>query len=148
MSKILMMKMFTKEDYISVYLPYYDVNINFLEYAYESKLGNKTTNINKKSIPGYREIKINHKNKYIGEFYIDERFNTITSKPSENNIYNKTYHYLKNKYNELKKSDFRYGDWEKNGISPTIIIFVEDFIDYLKEDIRDFKINKLLNEEK
>jgi hypothetical protein len=140
--------MFTDKDYTLVYLPNFDIHLKFLEFAYETKTANKSTNVPKRSIPGYREIQVLNKNIKIGKFYIDERFNTITSKPSKSDIYNKTYHYLKNKYNELKKSDFRYGDWEKNGLSPTQIIFLEDFIDYLKDDIRDFKINILLNEEK
>jgi hypothetical protein len=98
-----------------------------------------------------RNIDVYYKNTLIGEFYIDERFNTIrgeSNKRSSRIDFNKIYHYLMNKYNELKKTDFRYGDWERNGISPTLYIFVEDFLDYLKEDIRDFKINILLNEEK
>ena len=108
-----MMKMFTDKDYTLVYLPNFDIHLKFLEFAYETKTANKSTNIPKRSIPGYREIQVLHKSIKIGEFYIDERLNTITSKPNESNTYNKTYHYLKNKYYDLKRTDFRYGDWEK-----------------------------------
>lgn len=141
-----MMKMFIDKDYTLVYLPNFDIHLKFLEFAYETKTANKSTNVPKRSLPAYRKIEVLHKSIIIGEFYIDERFNTITSLPSDNEVYNKIYHYLKDKYLKLKRTDFRYGDWEKNGISPTLIIFVEDFIDYLKDDIRDFKINILLNE--
>lgn len=135
-----MMKMFTDNKFI--YLPNFNVYLRFIEHK---------NGTDKKYLPGYRRIEILHKNIRIGEFYIDERFNTIrgeSNKRSSRIDFNKIYHYLMNKYNELKKSDFRYGDWEKNGISPTLYIFLEDFIDYLKDDIRDFKINILLNEEK
>lgn len=125
--------MSTKENYILVYLPNFDVYLKFLKLTYISK------------VKGIRKIEIINNYKIIGELNIDERFNIIKYQPTTE--FELTYVYLINKYIELKKSNFRYGDWETNGISPTLFIFLEDFIEYLKEDIRDFKINILLNEE-
>lgn len=153
MNKILTMKISTKEDYISIHLPNFDgVTIKFLEFCYEHISNGFPKNIKAKSIPGYREMNISYKNEYIASIYIDERFNTIhlplytPTDLDKRSIYNKVYKYIKDKYLELRETDFRYGKYEENSISPTIIIFIEDFFDYLKDDIRDFKINKLLNE--
>jgi hypothetical protein len=140
-----MKKMFTKEEYTKLYLPGFDVELMYLTHPYETIIGGKKTNINTKTLPAYRELIILKKSTIHKKIaiYIDERFNTIS-----NDLNSDVVDWLVSKYLELKKSDFRYGNWEENGINPTICIFLEDFLDYLKDDIRNFKINKLLNEEK
>jgi len=53
--------------------------------------------------------------------------------------------YLKDKYQELKNSDFRYkrGD----GYEGDKTLYLEDFIEYLKIENRDKKIEKILENE-
>jgi len=147
--------MFTKEEYTKLYLPGFDVELMYLTHPYETIIGGKKTNINTKTLPAYRELIILKKSTIHKKIaiYIDERFNTIKWEKQadvlpNNDLNSDVVDWLVSKYLELRKSDFRYGNWEKNGINPTICIFLEDFLDYLKDDIRNFKINKLLNEKK
>ena len=90
--------------------------------------------------------------------YLDERFNDLEfrgfsgrlSPNTTDEIYSKNREdklidYLKHKYQELKNSDFRYkrGD----GYEGDKTLYLEDFIEYLKIENRDKKIEKILENE-
>lgn len=79
---------------------------------------------------------------------VDERFNEIdfiysidTDDPFRYS--NKIADYLKDKYNQLKSTNFRYkrGD----GYDGDLHISVEEFIRFLREENRDIIIEKILN---
>jgi hypothetical protein len=90
--------------------------------------------------------------------YLDERFNDLefrgfsgrlspntTGEIFSKNREDKLIDYLKDKYQELKNSDFRYkrGD----GYEGDKTLYLEDFIEYLKIENRDKKIEKILENE-
>ncbi len=85
--------------------------------------------------------------------YIDERFNDLEFRGFDNitgELFTKSkdekvIDYLKHKYQELKNSDFRYkrGD----GYEGDKTLYLEDFIEYLKIENRDKKIEKILENE-
>jgi hypothetical protein len=90
--------------------------------------------------------------------YLDERFNDLefrgfsgrlspntTGEIFSKNREDKLIDYLKDKYQELKNSDFRYkrGD----GYEGDKKLYLEDFIEYLKIENRDKKIEKILENE-
>ena len=85
--------------------------------------------------------------------YIDERFNDLEFRGFDNitgELFTKSkdekvIDYLKDKYQELKNSDFRYkrGD----GYEGDKTLYLEDFIEYLKVENRDKTIEKILENE-
>lgn len=85
--------------------------------------------------------------------YIDERFNDLEFRGFDNitgELFTKSkdekvIDYLTEKYQELKNSDFRYkrGD----GYEGDKTLYLEDFIEYLKIENRDKKIEKILENE-
>jgi hypothetical protein len=92
--------------------------------------------------------------------YIDERFNDLEFRGFDNitgELFTKSkdekvidyltevIDYLKDKYQELKNSDFRYkrGDGYEGDKS----IYLEDFIEHLKVENRDKTIEKILENE-
>lgn len=85
--------------------------------------------------------------------YLDERFNDLEFRVFDNitgELFTKSkdeevIDYLKDKYQELKNSDFRYkrGDGYEGDKS----IYLEDFINYLKIENRDKTIEKILENE-
>ena len=85
--------------------------------------------------------------------YIDERFNDLEFRGFDNitgELFTKSkdekvIDYLKEKYQELKNSDFRYkrGDGYEGDKS----IYLEDFIEHLKVENRDKTIEKILENE-
>ena len=85
--------------------------------------------------------------------FIDERFNDLEFRGFDNitgelffkSKDEKVIDYLKDKYQELKNSDFRYkrGDGYEGDKS----IYLEDFIEHLKVENRDKTIEKILENE-
>ena len=88
--------------------------------------------------------------------YLDERFNDLEFRGFDNitgQLFSKNREedlsqiidYLTEKYQELKNSDFRYkrGD----GYEGDKTLYLEDFIEYLKIENRDKKIEKILENE-
>lgn len=78
---------------------------------------------------------------------VDERFNELDFIYSEKLIdpfsyVNQSAEYLKQKYNELKSTDFRYKSG--NGYDSSKILYLEDFITYLKSENRETIINNIL----
>lgn len=80
----------------------------------------------------------------------DERFNELNFIYDENSIdplnyINQSTEYLKEKFKELKSTDFRYKSG--HGYEGSKILYLEDFITYLKSENRETIINKLLENE-
>lgn len=80
----------------------------------------------------------------------DERFNELDFIYDENSIdpfnyINQSTEYLKEKFKELKSTDFRYKSG--HGYEGSKILYLEDFITYLKSENRETIINKLLENE-
>lgn len=78
---------------------------------------------------------------------VDERFNELdfvyNDKPNDPfNYSNQSAEYLKQKYNELKSTDFRYKS--SDGYEGSKILYLEDFITYLKSENRETIINNIL----
>ena len=78
---------------------------------------------------------------------VDERFNELDFIYSEKLIdpfshVNQSAEYLKQKYNELKSTDFRYKSGD--GYEGSKILYLEDFITYLKSENRETIINNIL----
>jgi hypothetical protein len=78
---------------------------------------------------------------------IDERFNELdfvyNDKPNDPfNYSNQSAEYLKQKYNELKSTDFRYKSGD--GYEGSKTLYLEDFITYLKLENREIIINNIL----
>ena len=78
---------------------------------------------------------------------VDERFNELDFIYSEKIIdpfsyANQSAEYLKQKYNELKSTDFRYKSGD--GYEGSKILYLEDFITYLKSENRETIINNIL----
>lgn len=78
---------------------------------------------------------------------VDERFNELdfiyNDKPNDPfNYSNQSAEYLKKKYNELKSTDFRYKSGD--GYEGSKILYLEDFITYLKSENRETIINNIL----
>jgi hypothetical protein len=78
---------------------------------------------------------------------VDERFNELDFIYSEKIIdpfsyANQSAEYLKKKYNELKSTDFRYKSGD--GYEGSKILYLEDFITYLKSENRETIINNIL----
>lgn len=80
----------------------------------------------------------------------DERFNELdfvyNDKPNDPFSYvNKSSEYLKQKFKELKSTDFRYKSGD--GYEGSKTLYLEDFINYLKSESRETIINKILENE-
>jgi hypothetical protein len=78
---------------------------------------------------------------------VDERFNELDfiydERPNDPfNHVNKSAEYLKQKYNELKSTDFRYKSGD--GYEGSKTIHLEDFINFLKLENREIIINNIL----
>jgi len=78
---------------------------------------------------------------------VDERFNELdfvyNDKPNYPFSYvNKSAEYLKEKFNELKSTDFRYKSGD--GYEGYKTLYLEDFITYLKSENRETIINNIL----
>jgi hypothetical protein len=77
----------------------------------------------------------------------DERFNELdfiyNEKPNDPFSYvNKSSEYLKQKFKELKSTDFRYKSGD--GYEGSKTLYLEDFITYLKSENRETIINNIL----
>jgi len=77
----------------------------------------------------------------------DERFNELDfiydERPNDSfNHVNKFAEYLKQKYSELKSTDFRYKSGD--GYEGSKTIYLEDFINFLKLENREIIINNIL----
>ena len=99
-----------------------------------------------KTIREVREVKVLIKNEQFIMMF-DERFNELdfvyNDKPNDPfNYINQSSNYLKEKFKELKSKDFRYkrGD----GYEGSKILYLEDFITYLKSENRETIINNIL----
>ena len=110
---------------------------------------------NKHYVKEVRRIMVMHYDKTC-IMYLDERFNDLEFRGFDNitgQLFSKNREedlsqiidYLKDKYQELKNSDFRYkrGDGYEGDKS----IYLEDFIEHLKVENRDKTIEKILENE-
>ena len=108
--------------------------------------------INFLGIKEVRKVRLIYDNRTC-VMYLDERFNDLEFRGFDNitgelffkSKDEKVIDYLKEKYQELKNSDFRYkrGDGYEGDKS----IYLEDFINYLKIESRDKTIEKILENE-
>lgn len=101
--------------------------------------------INSYDIRGMREVKVISSDIEF-TMMIDERFNEcdfIYDSIDKDTSKNKTEIYLKKKYEDLKKSDFRYKNGK--GIESTKTIKLEDFINFIKTESRNSTIEKILS---
>jgi hypothetical protein len=78
---------------------------------------------------------------------VDERFNELDfiydERPNDPfNHVNQSTEYLKQKYNELKSTDFRYKSGD--GYEGSKTIYLEEFINFLKLENRETIINNIL----
>jgi hypothetical protein len=81
------------------------------------------------------------------QMLFDERFNELdfvyNDKPNDPFSYvNKSVEYLKEKFKELKSTDFRYKSGD--GYEGSKTLYLEDFITYLKSENREIIINNIL----
>jgi|ERR1035437_6074002 hypothetical protein len=89
---------------------------------------------------------------YLFSFSIDERyFNTIEI-IGYNTSQSKFAIDIKSRFNEFKKSNINYGNWDnteenKMRYQGSIPLYVEDFFEYLKIDNRDKLISNILENE-
>lgn len=99
-----------------------------------------------KTIREVREVKVLIKNEQFIMMF-DERFNELdfvyNDKPNNPfNYINQSSNYLKEKFKELKSTDFRYKSGD--GYEGSKILYLEDFITYLKSENRETIINNIL----
>ncbi len=104
-------------------------------------------NIIDRTIRGVREVRVLTKDSQF-IMMVDERFNELdfvyNDKPNDPfNYINQSAEYLKQKYNELKSTDFKYKSGD--GYEGSKIIHLEDFITYLKSENRNSTIEKILS---
>jgi len=104
------------------------------------------TNTIDKTIRGVREVRV-LTNKGVFVMMVDERFNELDfiydERPNDPfNHVNQSTEYLKQKYNELKSTDFRYKSGD--GYEGSKTIHLENFITYLKSENRETIINNIL----
>jgi predicted Ser/Thr protein kinase len=101
------------------------------------------TNTIDKTIRGVREVRV-LTNKGVFVMMVDERFNELDFIYDErpNDPFNHVKEYLKQKYNELKSTDFRYKSGD--GYEGSKTIHLENFITYLKSENRETIINNIL----
>lgn len=120
---------------VTIHLPYYGVELRT-----ERPVFMGDTPAIKRSVQVYH----NRLNLIMFVFEFDERDNTFKSK-STSSISEK----LQNDFNELKKTNIKYGnigsgnEYEYEAIEH---IYLEDFFDYLKSKNRELTINKLFNQ--
>jgi hypothetical protein len=119
---------------VTIHLPYYGVELRTERPVFMSD-----TPAIKRSVQVYH----NRLNLIMFDFEFDERDNTFKSK-STSSISEK----LQNDFNELKKTNIKYGnigsgnEYEYEAIEH---IYLEDFFDYLKSKNRELTINQLFN---
>lgn len=99
-----------------------------------------------RTIRGVREVRVLTKDSQF-IMMVDERFNELdfiyNDKPNDPfNYVNQSTEYLKQKYNELKSTDFRYKSGD--GYEGSKTIHLENFITYLKSENRETIINNIL----
>jgi hypothetical protein len=99
-----------------------------------------------RTIRGVREIGV-LTNKGVFVMMVDERFNELDfiydERPNDPfNHVNQSTEYLKQKYNELKSTDFRYKSGD--GYEGSKTIYLEEFINFLKLENRETIINNIL----
>ena len=99
-----------------------------------------------RTIRGVREIRV-LTNKGVFVMMVDERFNELDfiydERPNDPfNHVNQSTEYLKQKYNELKSTDFRYKSGD--GYEGSKTIYLEEFINFLKLENRETIINNIL----
>ena len=104
------------------------------------------TNTIDRTIRGVREVRV-LTNKGVFVMMVDERFNELDFVYNDKqndpfNYSNQSSEYLKQKYNELKSTDFRYKSGD--GYEGSKILYLEDFITYLKSENRETIINNIL----
>ena len=104
------------------------------------------TNTIDKTIRGVREVRV-LTNKGVFVMMVDERFNELDfiydERPNDPfNHVNQSAEYLKQKYNEIKSTDFRYKSGD--GYEGSKTIHLENFITYLKSENRETIINNIL----
>ena len=104
------------------------------------------TNTIDKTIRGVREVRV-LTNKGVFVMMVDERFNELDfiydERPNDPFTHvNQSAEYLKQKYNELKSTDFRYKSGD--GYEGSKTIHLENFITYLKSENRETIINNIL----
>ncbi len=93
-----------------------------------------------------REVRVLAKNSQF-IMMVDERFNELdfvyNNEPIDPFSYvNKSAEYLKEKFKELKSTDFRYKSGD--GYEGSKTLYLEDFITYLKSENRETIINNIL----
>jgi hypothetical protein len=93
-----------------------------------------------------REVRVLTSNE-VFIMMVDERFNELDfiydDRPNDPYSYvNQSAEYLKEKYNELKSTDFRYKSGD--GYEGSKILYLEEFITYLKSENRETIINNIL----
>ncbi len=93
-----------------------------------------------------REVRVLTSNEVFIMMF-DERFNELdfvyNNEPIDPFSYvNKSAEYLKEKFKELKSTDFRYKSG--NGYEGSKTLYLEDFITYLKSENRETIINNIL----
>ncbi len=103
-------------------------------------------NIIDRTIRGVREVRVLTKDSQF-IMMVDERFNELdfvyNDKPNDPFSYvNESSNYLKQKFEELKSTDFRYKSGD--GYEGSKILYLEDFITYLKSENRETIINNIL----
>jgi hypothetical protein len=99
-----------------------------------------------KNIRSVREVRVLVENSQFIMMF-DERFNELdfiyNDKPNDPFSYvNQSTEYLKEKFKELKSKDFRYKSGD--GYEGSKILYLEDFITYLKSENRETIINNIL----
>ena len=104
------------------------------------------TNTIDRTVRGVREVRV-LTNKGVFVMMVDERFNELDFVYNDKqndpfNYSNQSSEYLKQKYNELKSTDFRYKSGD--GYEGSKILYLEDFITYLKSENRETIINNIL----
>ena len=100
---------------------------------------------NNAGVRGVREVKVFSKNRTL-TMMIDERFNEVDLYSDVDDPFkhsNKISEYLKEKYEELKSTDFRYKRGE--GYDGDRTIYLEDFISFLKKENRNDILQKVLS---
>lgn len=93
-----------------------------------------------------REVRVLAKNSQF-IMMVDERFNELdfvyNDRPDDPvNYSNPSAEYLKEKFKELKSTDFRYKSGD--GYEGSKTLYLEDFIIYLKSENRETIINNIL----
>ena len=99
-----------------------------------------------KNIRSVREVRVLVENSQFIMMF-DERFNELdfiyNDRPNNPFSYiNQSTEYLKEKFKELKSKDFRYKSGD--GYEGSKILYLEDFITYLKSENRETIINNIL----